>query len=159
MGILTPVAVKLGSIPWMPRLLPQIVACDAVLHRLSGGKLGLLDLGDLPNVVLEVVGRRSGETRRSPLLAVPAGEGKWLIAGSYFGDARMPAWVLNLRAADTAQVIVKGVATTVTARELSGDERADAWARMLKVWPNYARYEARTERVIPVFLLEPVAAV
>ena len=159
MGILTPVAVKLGSIPWMPRLLPQIVACDAAMHRLTGGRLGLLDLGDLPNVVLQVVGRRTGELRRSSLLAVPASGDRWLIAGSYFGDARMPAWVFNLRAAETAQIIVKGVATTVTARELSGDERAEAWARMLTVWPNYARYEARTERVIPVFLLEPVVAV
>lgn len=158
MGILTPLAVKLGSIPWMPKLLPQIVACDSALHRLTGGRIGLLDLGDLPNVVLRVVGRKSGEMRTSALLAVPGGGGTWLIAGSYFGDARTPAWVFNLRAADTAEILVRGHTQTVVARELSGEDRAQAWTRMLEVWPNYARYERRTARVIPVFRLEPVAA-
>jgi deazaflavin-dependent oxidoreductase (nitroreductase family) len=68
----------------------------------------------------------------------------------------MPVWVHNLRAADRAEITVKGNTTTVTRREVEGEERDRLWQVMLATWPNYAKYEQRTDRRIPVFVLTPV---
>jgi hypothetical protein len=139
-GILTPVAIKIGAVSWMPKLLPQIEKWDTRLQRASNGRISALDIAGLPNITLTVPGRKSGVPRSTPLLCVPHDSG-WLIAGSYFGDKRMPVWVLNLRAC-----------------EVTGAERDEAWRRMLAVWPNFAVYEKRTERTIPVFFLSPIAS-
>jgi deazaflavin-dependent oxidoreductase (nitroreductase family) len=80
-------------------------------------------------------------------------QGDWLIAGSYFGGPDMPLWVGNLRAAGQATIGTKREQIPVTSRELEGDERARMWQVMLHTWPNFARYEERTDRLIPVFLL------
>ena len=154
MGLLTPLAARIGAQPWMPRLLPQVVAVDKTLQRLSRGRVTLLDLAGLPNVMLTVPGRRSGIPRANPLLCVPH-DGGWLIAGSYFGGPRTPVWVHNLRASGMAEVRVKGRSTRVRWREVEGAERAEMWKVMLRTWPNYAKYEERTERTIPVFHLTP----
>ncbi|WP_232680627.1 nitroreductase family deazaflavin-dependent oxidoreductase [Nocardioides sp. R-C-SC26] len=155
MGLLTPIAIKIGSISWMPRLLPQIVWIDQRLQRLTRGRVTILDIAGLPNVALTVRGRKSGIPRTTPLLCVPDG-GTWLIAGSYFGGPTTPVWVGNLRAADDAVVRTKGVEHRCTAEELHGEDRAAAWQVMLGTWPNFALYEQRTDRVIPVFRMTPV---
>ncbi|WP_333618269.1 nitroreductase family deazaflavin-dependent oxidoreductase [Dietzia sp.] len=163
MGLLTPVAVKVGSIPWLPRYLPQIVIVDKAIQRVSRGRLALLDIAGLPSVTMHVRGRKSGAWRSTNLLAAPVGE-EWIIAGSYFGGASTPQWVFNVRAAD--RVVVEGRGgrgrghqrgeREYRPRELSGPERAEAWQELRAVWPNFDLYEKRTERTIPVFLLEPV---
>jgi deazaflavin-dependent oxidoreductase (nitroreductase family) len=155
MGLLTPVAVRLGAIPWMPKLLPQIVWFDTRLQRVSRGRVTLLRLAGLPNLTLTVAGRKSGIPRTTPLLCVPH-DGGWLVAGSNFGGAKPPLWVNNLRAAPGAEVQHDGEHFPVTAREVEGAERARLWEVMLRTWPNYAKYEQRTERMIPVFYLEHV---
>jgi deazaflavin-dependent oxidoreductase (nitroreductase family) len=156
MGLLTPLAVKIGAIPWMPRLLPQIVWVDTRLQRLSRGRVTVLDIAGLPNLALTVPGRKSGVPRTTPLLCVPH-EGGWLIAGSYFGGPDVPLWVGNLRAAAPGTVTIRVDARehAVTWREVEGEERARLWQVMLRTWPNFATYEKRTSRVIPVFLLRP----
>ena len=152
MGLLTPLAIRIGAIPWMPKLLPQIVWCDRNLQRLSRGRVSILDIAGLPNLVLTVVGRKSGIPRSTPLLCVPHGE-HWLIAGSYFGGPDMPVWVHNLRAAGEATITWERERIAVTAREVEGEERARCWQVMLRTWPNFAKYEERTDRLIPVFEL------
>jgi deazaflavin-dependent oxidoreductase (nitroreductase family) len=152
MGLLTPLAIRIGAIPWMPRLLPQIVWTDRRLQRITGGRVSVLDIAGLPNLVLTVVGRKSGLPRSTPLLCVPD-HGTWLIAGSYFGGPDMPVWVGNLRAAGVAEIGYDGVQVPVVEAELSDDDRAAAWQVMLRTWPNFARYEERTDRLIPVFRL------
>jgi deazaflavin-dependent oxidoreductase (nitroreductase family) len=154
MGLLTPVAIRIGGLAWLPRFLPQITWFDQLLHRLTGGRLTLLRLAGLPSMLLTVAGRKSGVPRSTPLLCVPAQDG-FLVAGSNFGGEKLPVWVYNVRSADAVTVTVDGEAHTVVPRELSGAEREQAWAHMLKTWPNYAKYAERTERVIPVFLMEP----
>lgn len=154
MGLLTPLAVRIGGISWMPKLLPQIVAVDKALQRLSRGRVSLLDVAGLPNLMLTVAGRKSGVPRSTPLLTVPH-DGGWLIAGSYFGGPNTPVWVHNLRACETAEVRVKGRSTTVTWREVEDAERDAMWRVMLRTWPNYAKYEQHTGRKIPVFYLTP----
>jgi deazaflavin-dependent oxidoreductase (nitroreductase family) len=156
MGMLTPLAIKIGAISWLPKLLPQITWLDKLIQRLTRGHLSILRIAGLPNLMLTVVGRKSGVPRSTPLLCVPYRGGQ-LIAGSNFGGAKPPVWVVNVRAAETVHYSIAGRTHTATARELSGDERAEAWEHMLDTWPNYARYAERTDRVIPVFWLQPVA--
>ena len=97
MGLLTPLAVRIGAIPWMPRFLPQIMWVDKLIQRLTRGRLTLLDIAGLPNLVLTVIGRKSGIARETPLLCVPYGE-DILIAGSNFGSDKEPMWVKNIEA-------------------------------------------------------------
>lgn len=159
MGLLTPLAVRIGGISWLPRLLPQITAADKFIQRVTGGRLTILRIAGLPNLMLTVRGRKSGRLMSTPLLCVPYREGD-LIAGSNFGAPKPPVWVLNVRAAaekgETVGVRRDGVERRATPRELTGEERARAWEHMLKTWPNYRVYEERTDRAIPVFYLEPV---
>ena len=154
MGLLTPLAVRIGSLSFMPKLLPQITATDKALQRVTKGRVTILDVAGLPNLKLTARGRKSGVPRSTPLLAVPRGE-DWLIAGSNFGGPKQPVWVVNLEANPDAQITVKGRTTDVMARHLEGDEREQAWADMVKVWPNYNLYAERTDRQIQVFELKP----
>jgi len=155
MGLLTPLAVKIGAISWMPRLLPQITAIDKAIQRATGGRLTILDVAGLPNLMLTVVGRKSGIARTTPLLCVPYGD-DILIAGSYFGGPKEPIWVKNIEATPEVKVRFKRREMKMTARRLEGDERTAAWAHMIETWPNFTKYEARTDRLIKVFLLTAV---
>src|SRR6478609_2850063 len=119
---MTPLAVRIGAIPWMPRLLPQITATDKFVQRISRGRVTILDIAGLPNLMLTVRGRKSGQPRTTPLLCVPH-EGDYLIAGSHFGGPKMPVWVSNVRAADQVQLRFKGRTMTATPREVTGEER------------------------------------
>lgn len=175
MGALTPLAVRIGALPWLPRFLPQITWTDRALQRLTRGRFGLLDIAGLPNVRLTVRGRVSGQLRTTPLLCVreggreaggpvgargakgldgPGGP-RWLVAGSGFGAPSTPAWVHNLREAPTAEIGKGRWRATVVPEELGPDERARAWHELCRVWPNFEVYRRRTERVIPVFRLAP----
>jgi deazaflavin-dependent oxidoreductase (nitroreductase family) len=156
MGLLTPLAVRIGSQPWMPKLLPQVTWTDTRLQRLTRGRVSILDVAGLPNLMLTVTGRKSGIPRSTPLLCVPW-QGGWLIAGSHFGGPKAPVWTHNLRAAETAGVRYRGRDHACTWRELTGEEKAKAWAHMVTIWPNYDKYVEWTDRVIPVFLLTPTA--
>lgn len=156
MNALTPLAIRIGAIPWLPRLLPQITAVDSRLQDATSGRWSLLRMAGLPNIMLTVRGRKSGVERSTPLLCVPWRRGV-LIAGSNFGGPRQPVWVVNVRAAETVRYTRAGVEQAAVARELSGAEREEAWAHMVATWPNYAKYAERTDRLIPVFLLEPTA--
>ena len=152
MGLLTPLAIRIGAIPWMPRFLPQIMWVDQLIQRVTRGRITLLDIAGLPNLVLTVVGRKSGIPRETPLLCVPYGD-DILIAGSNFGSDKQPVWVVNIEANPEVTVRYRGRTTPMVARKLEGDERAAAWSHMLETWPNFAKYEQRTDRRIKVFLL------
>lgn len=155
MGLLTPIAIRIGSISWMPKLLPQIVWFDTRLQKATRGRVTVLDLAGLPNLALTVPGRKSGIPRTTPLLCVPY-QGGWLIAGSNFGGPKVPLWVGNLRACSKADISVDGTVRSVSWREVEDEERAAAWQAMLQTWPVFTKYEERTDRVIPIFWLRPV---
>ncbi len=155
MPIMPAIARRVGAISWMPRMLPLVVAIDSAFDRISRGRLGILDIARLPNLRLRVAGRRTGAIRVTPLLCTPA-DGGWLIAGSYFGNPKMPQWVYNLRAADSAEIVWKGRRIPIRWAELRGEDRARAWDLMLAQWPNYRLYQERTDRLIPVFRLTPL---
>jgi len=147
-------AIRLGRQPWLPKLAKYIVGLDVAIQRLTRGRLTLLSMAGLPEIMLTVAGRKSGIPRSTPLLCVPHGDG-WLVAGTNWGAPKPPVWVVNLDAADTATVRFHGRTSTVTPRRIEGDERTAYWQVMLEMWPNYAKYAERTDREIPVFLLEP----
>lgn len=155
-GLLMPLAVRVGAISWMPRLLPQIVSVDRLIQSLSRGRLTLLDIAGLPNLMLTVIGRRSGVPRSTPLLCVPDGD-RILIAGSYFGGPIEPLWVKNIEANPLVTARYRGRTYDLEARAVLGAERALAWEAMVRVWPNFVRYEQRTTRTIKVFELVETA--
>ena len=154
MNILTPVAIRVGRLSWLPRYLKQIVALDKAIHRVTRGRFGLLAIAGLPQVMLTVRGRKSGIPRSTPLLCTLY-DGSFLVAGSNWGAPKLPVWVLNLRADPDPEVLHKGRRLPVHAREVTGEERDRLWQVMVRTWPNYERYAERTDRVIPVFVLTP----
>ena len=156
MGPLTPVAIRVGAIPWLPRFLPQIVWLDRLIQKASRGRITLLDIAGLPNAMLTVAGRETGQPRSTPLLCVPYGA-NYLIAGSYFGGPKEPLWVGNLEAAGEGSLRIDGRTMPISAHLVGPGERAKVWAHLLETWPNFARYEQRTDREIKVFELIPRA--
>ncbi len=146
---------RVSSTRGFAKVAPHVVpALDRAVHRLTRGKL-LLSALMLPGVVLTSTGARSGLPRRTPLACMPAPDGlAWTLVGSNFGRPGHPAWTTNLLARPDADINWKGTDIPVTARLLSGEERAAVWQDLLAFWPPYATYQARVEREIRVFRLE-----
>lgn len=152
MGLFTPLAVRIGSIPWLPRYVPQITWVDKRLQRLTRGRLSLLGMAGLPSMMLTAIGRKSGVPRDTPLLCVPYGL-DILIAGSNFGIDKEPMWVRNVEARPEVTARFRRRTSEMVARRLEGAERAAAWSHMVETWPNFVKYEERTDRQIKLFRL------
>ena len=128
-------------------------ALHRVLYRLSGGRIGSHIWG-LPIVLLTTTGRVSGRQRTVPLCSLRKGE-SFVVIASYGGLDRAPAWWLNLQREPRATVRIGSATRNVVAREAEGEERAQIWAEVTRIAPGYLGYERRTERRIPVVVLEP----
>lgn len=112
--------------------------------------------GPRPILILYTTGRRSGETRRNPVLYFEQ-DGRRYVIASKGGDDEQPAWYLNLVADPHVQVRVMADVYAATARPLPVDERAGLWAVLVERYPMFAEYQATTERLIPVVELVPDA--
>jgi F420H(2)-dependent quinone reductase len=123
----------------------------------SGGTQGttLRETG-LPVVVITNLGAKSGKVRKTPLMRVEH-EGRYAAVGSKGGDAADPLWVANLRANPKVTVQDGASKQDMVAREVAGAEREDWWERAVAAYPPYAEYTERTERLFPIFVLEPVS--
>jgi deazaflavin-dependent oxidoreductase (nitroreductase family) len=109
-------------------------------------------------LMLTSVGARSGEPRQSTLGYFPDGANGWLIIGSAGGAAKHPAWMYNLaKNPDKVWVQIGNQKIKVTPQSLKGEERAQAWQRIVAQSPGYAAYETKTDREIPVVRLSPAA--
>ena len=107
--------------------------------------------------LLESIGAKSGETRKTPLVYITDGNHVVLI-GSKGGAPKHPAWVHNLRKNPRCRVLAPGRTGDYVAREAEGDERARLWADAVDYYAGYATYQERAgERRIPVVVLEPAA--
>jgi F420H(2)-dependent quinone reductase len=125
------------------------------LYESSGGKDGLtLRETGLPVVVVVNRGAKTGKIRKTPLMRVEH-DGRYLAVGSKGGAPENPVWVYNLRADPNVEVWDEAQRLDLVAREIDGDERAVWWERAVAAFPPYADYQRKTERLIPVFLLEP----
>jgi F420H(2)-dependent quinone reductase len=125
------------------------------LYEGSGGTQGttLRDTG-LPVVIITNRGARSGKVRKTPLMRVEH-DGRYAAVASQGGAPTHPYWYYNLRADPHVEVQDGPRKQEMTARELTGDERAQWWERAVAAYPPYAEYQERTTRQIPVFVLEP----
>lgn len=122
-------------------------------YKLTRGRLGGKSQG-APVALLEHVGRKSGRHRTSPLICRADGENLILIA-SKGGIDKHPAWYLNLMANPETDVLWEGRKRHVKAREAAGAERDELWGKMVEIYRPYEGYQRRTERQIPVLVLEP----
>jgi deazaflavin-dependent oxidoreductase (nitroreductase family) len=125
-------------------------------YERSGGRQGttLRDTG-LPVVIVTNRGARSGKIRKTPVMRVEQ-DGRYLAVGSKGGAPDNPVWVYNLRADPHVQLQDGPVKQDMTAREITGDERAQWWEVAVAAYPPYAEYQQKTSRQIPLFVLEPV---
>jgi F420H(2)-dependent quinone reductase len=124
------------------------------LYEESGGTEGTTMRGK-PVVVLTMRGAKSGKIRKVPLMRVEH-DGVYAAVASRGGAPTHPVWYYNLLANPRIELQDGSIRKTVTARELIGEEKALWWSRAVEAWPDYANYQRRTDRPIPVFVLESV---
>lgn len=118
--------------------------------RHKGGKVMGMDA-----LVLTTVGRKSGAERSTPVAYLPDGSDAWLVVASANGAANNPAWYYNIAAhPDQVRVELAGRKVTVDAEQLHGQPREDAWRRIKKALPRFAKYEEKTDRELPVIRLQ-----
>ncbi|MGZ4597812.1 MAG: nitroreductase family deazaflavin-dependent oxidoreductase [Actinomycetes bacterium] len=131
----------------------QWVRDQVALYEGSGGTQGTT-LRGLPVIVLTSRGARSGKVRKTPLMRVEH-DGRYAVVASQGGAPKHPTWYHNLVADPHVELQDGPVRQDMTAREVTGAEKADWWVRAVAAFPDYARYQAKTDREIPVFVLEP----
>ncbi|GHF88582.1 deazaflavin-dependent oxidoreductase (nitroreductase family) [Amycolatopsis bartoniae] len=109
----------------------------------------------VPCLILTTKGRKSGEDRKFPLIYQEV-DGDYVIVASKGGDPKHPGWYLNLQANPEVKVQVRADKFTARARTAGDEEREKLWPVMAKVWPDYDEYQKKTDRKIPVVVLERV---
>ncbi|HPG27204.1 MAG: nitroreductase family deazaflavin-dependent oxidoreductase [Spirochaetaceae bacterium] len=125
------------------------------LYRWSGGRIGG-ELVGLPVLLLETTGRRTGTRRETALTYLPRGR-DFVVIASVLGEPRHPGWYLNLRATPGCRVQVGRERVDCVARDAEGEEREAIWDALVARSPEYEVYRERTERRIPVVVLERAA--
>ena len=121
----------------------------------SGGTSGTT-MRDMPVIIVTMRGATSGKVRKVPLMRVEH-DGEYAAVASQGGAAKNPVWYANLVADPHVEVRDGTVVRAMTAREVTGEEKAIWWERCVAAFPDYADYQAKTERSIPVFVLTPAA--
>jgi deazaflavin-dependent oxidoreductase (nitroreductase family) len=147
----------MSSLDWADRnwpLLRRIMGGHATVYRLTGGLIGHWTPGAAPTLLLDHVGAKSGKTRTSPLSYIRDGD-SYVIVASKGGYPQNPAWFHNLKANPDTQVQVKHRRIPVRARVATPEERERLWPEVVKAYNGYAVYQKRTEREIPLVILEP----
>jgi len=135
--------------------LNRAIRAHSLLYRATRGVIGHRIPGlRAPILLLDHVGAKSAKRRTSPLLYIPDGASVAIVA-SKGGHPRHPAWFHNLRANPETTAQVGGERRPVRARVATGEERERLWRRAVELYPTYADYQARTDREIPVVVLEP----
>ena len=125
---------------------------QAELIESSGGTEGTT-LGGRPVILLTTVGAKSGKLRKTPLMRVEH-DGDYAVVASMGGAPRNPVWYYNVRANPQVELQDGPQKWDMRAREVTGEEKALWWDRAVQAYPPYATYQKRTEREIPVFVLE-----
>ena len=115
------------------------------------------DLRGRPIIVLTSVGAKTSKLRKTPLMRVEH-DGVYAVVASLGGAPKNPVWYYNLKANPHVELQDGPTKRDYLAHEVRGDEKAAWWSRATETWPDYAKYQTRTERQIPVFVLEPIDA-
>jgi F420H(2)-dependent quinone reductase len=136
---------------------PSSWARDQVaVYEGSGGTAGADNNGHRV-IILTSVGAKSGKLRKTPLMRVEH-DGEYAVVASLGGAPQNPVWYYNLIANPHVELQDGPAKQDYVAREVTGDERGAWWERAVAAWPDYAEYQKKTTRVIPVFVLTPAAA-
>lgn len=134
----------------------RLSAVHRIVFRATGGAVGRR-LVDNDILLLTTTGRRSGTARTVPLLYLAEGESVIVIA-SWGGRPTHPEWYLNLVADPEVVIQVEGTRRAMRARTANADERARWWPRIVEAYDGYREYQSRTDREIPVVILEPLTS-
>jgi deazaflavin-dependent oxidoreductase (nitroreductase family) len=121
------------------------------VYERSGGAEGS-DNNGKPVIILTSVGAKTGKLRKAPLMRVEH-DGEYAVVASLGGAPQNPVWYYNLTANPHAELQDGPVKKDYLAREVHGAERETWWERAVAVWPDYAEYQKKTDRIIPVFVL------
>lgn len=137
-----------------PRLMAKLLMpIMAKIHRRSGDRFSGFDV-----LYLHTVGARSGEPRSSTVARMDDGAGGVFVVASYAGAQHHPAWYHNIVAhPDQVSVEYGGQTRRVSVQQLEGEERAEAWRRIVATVPRFGGYETKTDREMPVLRLTPVS--
>jgi F420H(2)-dependent quinone reductase len=130
------------------RVRSQVTAYERTDGRVGG------DVDGVPVIVVSTVGSRSRKTRKAVVMRVEHA-GCYALVASFGGQPRNPDWYWNVRVDPRVEIRDGAVIHRMRARELINTERECWWSRALGVWPHYNEYQAMTDRIIPVILLEP----
>jgi deazaflavin-dependent oxidoreductase (nitroreductase family) len=122
------------------------------LYEATNGEQGG-DLRGRPVIVLTSVGAKTGKLRKVPLMRVEH-EGRYAVVASLGGAPENPLWYHNLKKNPHVELQDRATRRDYTAREVTADEKAVWWERAVEAWPDYAKYQAKTDRQIPVFVLD-----
>ena len=123
------------------------------MNRIRGNAQKVMGMQAL---VLSTVGAKSGTPRHTPVAYFPDGANSWLIVASANGAAKNPAWYYNLAAhPDQVSIEVNGQTVPVTAQQLHGAEREQAWQQITTAAPRFTKYQVKTDRELPIIRLTP----
>jgi len=120
----------------------------------SGGSAS--ELNGKPVVLLNTIGAKSGKLRKTPLMRVEH-DGEYAVVASLGGAPKRPVWYYNVKQNPRVELQDGDTTGDYDAREVFGDEKATWWDRAVAAWPDYADYQKKTDREIPVFVLTPVS--
>jgi deazaflavin-dependent oxidoreductase (nitroreductase family) len=127
---------------------------NAELYIASGGTQGT-ELKGMPVVLLTTIGAKSGKLRKTPLMRVEH-DGDYAVVASLGGAPKNPVWYYNIVANPHVELQDGTTSGDYQAREVFGDEKAIWWQRAVAAYPDYADYQRKTDRAIPVFVLTPI---
>ncbi|BBY15582.1 nitroreductase family deazaflavin-dependent oxidoreductase [Mycolicibacterium litorale] len=122
---------------------------------MESGGTEATELNGKPIILLTTVGAKSGKLRKTPLMRVEH-QGEYAVVASLGGAPKHPVWYHNIKKNPRVELQDKTVTKEYDAREVFGTEKAEWWERAVEVWPDYAEYQKKTDREIPVFVLTPV---
>jgi deazaflavin-dependent oxidoreductase (nitroreductase family) len=137
--------------PW---LVPYITRVHRFLYKASDGRIGAGG-GRTTFILLSSVGRKSGQARQSPLLTLEDGD-RWVVVASNGGTEQIPGWWFNLQARPETTLQAGRIRHRVRARQATPEETEKLWPRLTDVYEYFDAYQDRTQRTIPVVLLEPL---
>ncbi len=119
----------------------------------TGGRIGGTGFG-MPVVILTTTGRKSGKERTTMLTAPIHDDDRVVLVASYGGDARNPAWFRNLRDNSAVELEMRGKKRSMVARVADEEEKNALWPEVVAAYKGYAQYQTKTERDIPLVILE-----
>jgi deazaflavin-dependent oxidoreductase (nitroreductase family) len=127
---------------------------NAEKYMESGGTEGT-ELQGKPVILLTTIGAKTGKVRKTPLMRVEH-DGEYAVVASLGGAPKHPVWYHNIKEHPHVELQDGPVTKDYEAREVFGDEKATWWERAVEAWPDYANYQKKTDRQIPVFVLTPI---